>query len=97
MAVHSQLISCFASEVHAMVEGAMRHGTDMEIEQNLVDSHGASFVGFGITRLLDFDLIADADRRGLTPVFHTNMTPYGEIQLRTDRRLDLTGIPPAAI
>ena len=38
MAVHSQLISCSASEVHAMVEGAMRHGTDMEIEQNFVDS-----------------------------------------------------------
>jgi hypothetical protein len=29
-----------------MVEGAMRHGTDMKIEQNFVDSHGASFVGF---------------------------------------------------
>ena len=58
MAVHSQLISCSASEVHAMVEGALRHGTDMGVEQNFVDSHGASFVGFGITRLLDFDLIA---------------------------------------
>lgn len=58
MAVHSQLISCSASEIHAMVEGAMRHGTSMEIEQNFVDSHGVSFVGFGITRLLDFDLIA---------------------------------------
>jgi TnpA family transposase len=58
MAVHSQLISCSASEVHAMVEGAMRHGTDMEIQQNFVDSHGASIVGFGITRLLDFDLVA---------------------------------------
>jgi hypothetical protein len=33
---------------------------------------------------------------GLPPIFHTNMTPYGEIQLRTDRRLDLTGIPPVA-
>jgi hypothetical protein len=42
------------------------------------------------------DVLTDADRRGLTPVFHTNMTPYGEIQLRTDRRLDLTGIPPSA-
>jgi hypothetical protein len=38
-------------------------------------------------------VLTDADRRGLTPVFHTNMTPYGEIRLRTDRRLDLTGIP----
>lgn len=41
-------------------------------------------------------MLTDADRRGLTPVFRTNMTPYGEIQLRTGRRLDLTGIPPAA-
>lgn len=28
-------------------------------------------------------------------LFHTNMTPYGEIQLRTDRRLDLTDLPTA--
>ncbi|GAA2636538.1 hypothetical protein GCM10010411_89700 [Actinomadura fulvescens] len=38
-------------------------------------------------------VLTDADRRGLTPLFHTNMTPYGEIQLRTDRRLDLTDLP----
>ena len=57
MAVHSQLLDCSASEVHAMVEGAMRHGTDMEIEGNYVDSHGQSFIGFGITRLLGFDLL----------------------------------------
>jgi TnpA family transposase len=25
-----------------MVEGAMRHGTDMEIEANYVDTHGQS-------------------------------------------------------
>ena len=41
-------------------------------------------------------MLTDADRRGLTPIFHANMTPYGEIQLRTDRRLDLTGIPAVA-
>jgi hypothetical protein len=41
-------------------------------------------------------VLTDADRRGLTPIFHANMTPYGEIRLRTDRRLDLTGIPQAA-
>jgi TnpA family transposase len=58
MAVYSQLLSCSASEVHAMVEGAMRHGTDMTVESNFVDSHGASFIGFGVTRLLGFDLIA---------------------------------------
>jgi TnpA family transposase len=41
-----------------MVEETMRRGTSMAIKQNFVDSHGASFVGSGITRLLDFDLIA---------------------------------------
>ena len=45
MAVHSQLLSCSASEVHAMVEGAMRHGTDMTIESNYVDSHGPGSSG----------------------------------------------------
>ncbi|MFY1621568.1 Tn3 family transposase [Micromonospora sp. WMMD735] len=57
MAIHSQLITCTASEVAAMVEGAMRHGTTMEVEGNYVDSHGQSEVGFGITRLLGFDLL----------------------------------------
>ena len=42
MAVHSQLLECSASEVHAIVEGAMRHGTDMDIEANYVDTHGQS-------------------------------------------------------
>ena len=58
MAIYSQHLTCSASEVHAMVEGAMRHGTDMTIETNYVDSHGASLIGFGVTRLLNFDLVA---------------------------------------
>jgi len=33
--------------------------------------------------------LGDADRRGLTPLFTVNMTPYGEIQLNLDRRLRL--------
>jgi TnpA family transposase len=58
MVVHSQLINCAASEVAAMVEGAVRHGTAMALEGNYVDSHGQSEIGFAITRLLDFDLPA---------------------------------------
>jgi len=57
MAIHSQLLTCSASEVAAMIEGAMRHGTTMEVEGNYVDSHGQSEVGFGLTRLLGFDLL----------------------------------------
>ena len=40
-----------------MIEGAMRHGTSMNVEANYVDSHGVSEIGFGITRLLGFDLL----------------------------------------
>jgi TnpA family transposase len=57
MAIHSQLLDCTASEVAAMVEGAMHHGTTMQVEGNYVDSHGQSEIGFGITRLLGFDLL----------------------------------------
>jgi TnpA family transposase len=55
--IHSQRLSCSASEVHAMVEGAVRHGTEMKVESNYVDSHGQSEIGFGITKLLGFDLL----------------------------------------
>lgn len=57
MAIHSQLINCSASEVAAMIEGAMRHGTTMEVDGNYTDSHGQSEIGFGLTRLLGFDLL----------------------------------------
>jgi TnpA family transposase len=40
MAIHSQLIGCSASEVAAMIEGVMRHGTTMEVEASYTDSHG---------------------------------------------------------
>jgi TnpA family transposase len=57
MAIHSQLIACTASEVAAMVDGAIRHGTTMQVESNYVDSQGQSEIGFGLTRLLGFDLL----------------------------------------
>ncbi|MCY9783170.1 Tn3 family transposase [Nocardiopsis sp. EMB25] len=55
--VHSQTLRASASEVAAMVEGAIRHGTTMKVEGNYVDSHGQSEIGFGITRLLNVDLL----------------------------------------
>ncbi|MFD8393021.1 Tn3 family transposase [Streptomyces sp. NPDC059680] len=57
LAIHSQLINCTASEVAAMVEGALRHGTTTDVEANYTDSYGQSKIGFGITRLLNFDLL----------------------------------------
>jgi TnpA family transposase len=57
MVIHSQVINCTASEVAAMVEGAMHHGTSMDVEANYTDTHGQSVIGFGLTRLLGFDLL----------------------------------------
>lgn len=56
VAIHSQLISCTASEVAAMIEGAMHHRTELDVTANYVDSHGQSEIGFGLTRLLGFEL-----------------------------------------
>ncbi|MEV5893769.1 Tn3 family transposase [Nonomuraea fuscirosea] len=55
--VHSQTLKASASEVAAMVEGAIRHGTTMKVEGNYVDSHGESEPGFAVTRLLNVDLL----------------------------------------
>ncbi|MFF5210538.1 Tn3 family transposase [Streptosporangium sp. NPDC000396] len=57
MVVHSQTLRASASEVHAMIKGAVRHGTTMKVEGNYVDSHGQTEIGFGVTRLLGFDLL----------------------------------------
>ncbi len=52
-----RLKSCSSSEVAAMIEGLLRHGTDAEIEANYTDTHGASLAGFAFTELLGFKLL----------------------------------------
>jgi TnpA family transposase len=55
--VYSQLKSCSASEVAAMIEGVLRHCTDVEIDRQYTDTHGASIVGFAFSHLLGFQLL----------------------------------------
>lgn len=55
--VHSQLKSASSSEVAAMIEGVLRHCTDMTIEKNYTDSHGQSEIAFSFARLLGFELL----------------------------------------
>ena len=55
--IYSQLKRCSSSEVAAMIEGVLRHCTDMEVEQQYVDSHGQSEVAFAFSHLLGFDLM----------------------------------------
>jgi TnpA family transposase len=39
-----------------MIEGVLRHCTDLEIQRQYVDSHGQSAVGFAFCQLLGFEL-----------------------------------------
>jgi TnpA family transposase len=55
--IYSQLKRCSSSEVAAMIEGVLRHCTEMEIEHQYVDSHEQSEVAFAFSYLLGFDLM----------------------------------------
>ncbi len=55
--IYSQLKRCSSSEVAAMIEGLLRHCTEMTVEKNYVDSHGQSDVAFAFCHFLGFDLL----------------------------------------
>ncbi|MEV5707972.1 Tn3 family transposase [Actinoallomurus sp. NPDC052274] len=55
--VYSQLKSCSASEVAAMIEGVLRHCTDAAIDRQYTDTHGQNLVGFAFAHLLGFKLL----------------------------------------
>ena len=57
LCIHSQLKSPSSSEVASMIEGVMRHCTELEVDRQYVDSHGQSVVAFAFTKLLGFQLL----------------------------------------
>lgn len=56
MCVYSQLKSVSSREPASMIEGVLRHCTNMEINRSYVDSHGQTEVAFAFTHMLGFDL-----------------------------------------
>ncbi|TCO70421.1 Tn3 family transposase [Marinisporobacter balticus] len=55
--IYSQLKACSSSEVASMLDGLLKHCTDMEVEKNYVDTHGQSEVAFAFCNLLGFQLM----------------------------------------
>ena len=55
--IYSQLKTCSSSEVAAMIEGVLRHCTEIEVEKQYVGSHGQSAVAFAFCHLLGFQLL----------------------------------------
>ena len=55
--IYSQLKSCSSSEAAAMIEGVLKHCTDLKLDRNYVDTHGQSEVAFAFSHLLNFSLM----------------------------------------
>jgi TnpA family transposase len=55
--IYSQIKRCSSSEVASMIQGLLRHCTDMTVKRGFVDTHGQSTVGFGFTYLLHVQLM----------------------------------------
>jgi TnpA family transposase len=57
LCIYSQLKTCSSSEVAAMIEGVLRHRTEMSVDRQYVDTHGQSEVAFAFCCLLGFELL----------------------------------------
>jgi TnpA family transposase len=57
LCIYSKIKTISSSEVATMIEGLVRHDTEMRVEKNFVDSHGQSEVAFAFCRLLGFELM----------------------------------------
>ena len=55
--IYSQLKTCSASEVAAMIEGLLRHLTSATIDRQYTDTQGASLLGHAFSHLLGFKLL----------------------------------------
>ncbi len=55
--IYSQLKNCSSSEVASMIEGVLRHCTNMSVDKTYTDSHGQSEVAFAFSKLLGFELL----------------------------------------
>src|SRR6266516_6616578 len=75
VAIYSQLKSCSASEVAAMIQGVLHHLTSTEIDRNYVDTHGASVVGFAFAHLLGFDLLPRLKNIGAIRLYRPDDQP----------------------
>jgi TnpA family transposase len=77
LCIHSQLTTCSASEIAAMLQGLLHHDTDVEIEANITNTHGASIVGFGFCELLGFKLMPRLKQIGKTPLYGPGLDTDG--------------------
>ena len=74
-----------------MLEGVLRHCTEMEVEKNYVDSHGQSEIGFAFCRLLGFELLPRLKGIGRQRLYRPEKgepTAYPNLQLILTRPIN---------
>jgi TnpA family transposase len=89
--IFSQLKSCSSSEVAAMIEGVLRHCTEMAVDRNYVDTHGQSEVAFAMCSLLGFRLLPrlkGIHRQKLSLVEADDAEKYPNLQLILRRSIN---------
>src|SRR2546421_2468013 len=89
--IFSQLKSCSSSEVAAMIEGVLRHCTEMAVDRNYVDTHGQSEVPFAMCSLLVFRLLPrlkGIHRQKLSLVESGDAEKYPNLQLILRRSIN---------
>lgn len=55
--IYSQLKTCTSSEVGSMINGYLKHDTEMNMDKTYTDTHGQSVIGFAVSHLLGFELL----------------------------------------
>jgi len=89
--IYSQLKNCSSSEAAAMIEGVLRHCTEMSVNKQYVDSHGQSVVAFAFCRLLGFELLPRLKaihKQKLYRVENSAGHDYPSLQLILKRAID---------
>jgi TnpA family transposase len=87
LCIHSQLKSPSSSEVASMIEGVVRHCTEMEVDRQYVDSHGQSTIAFAFCRLLGFQLMP---RLKATPIQKLSRPDVGRADAYPNLQVILT-------
>jgi len=83
LCIYSQIKRCSSSEVAAMIEGVLRHCTEMEVEKDYVDSHGQDETAFAFCYMLGFELLPRLKGIGRQKLYRPetgNPTAYPNLQ-----------------
>lgn len=83
VAIHSQRISCTTAEVAAIIEGAMHHRTEMDVQANCVDTHGQFRGRVRTDPAVGFELKPRLKRITVTKLY----TPDSDIRPRISKLL----------